>query len=155
MIAALAHRPVRDLAITSAAGVKNARYWKIFAKACVPPYGHFNRPNRKRPPNLAKQTRPLIAKDRKVHRARILAMTYGDVLIQILSEVFGDSLEDVTEFVNTSYAAVGRGRLDDELSDAEAEELLRKFRLEKAGVANHYIKGYKAFLDARDAAESN
>lgn len=82
-------------------------------------------------------------------------MTYGDVLIQILSEVFGDSLEDVTEFVNTSYAAVGRGRLDDELSDAEAEELLRKFRLEKAGVANHYIKGYKAFLDARDAAESN
>lgn len=69
MIAGLARLRIDDLPITSAARVKNARYRKILAKTRVPPHRDFIRPNRKRPPNLAKQTHPLIAKDRKVHRS--------------------------------------------------------------------------------------
>jgi hypothetical protein len=69
-------------------------------------------------------------------------MTYGDVLVQILSEVSGlpksqikNQLEQFKENVQ------GNHKLDDELSDDEASELLNSLRKEKSGILAWLARG--------------
>jgi hypothetical protein len=74
-------------------------------------------------------------------------MTYGEILIQILSEVTGESADAVRGDVDRIFNALDSShRLGVELPDDEAEKLLNELRQEKAGILNWLIDGRNRFI---------
>ena len=62
-------------------------------------------------------------------------MTYGDILAQILSEVTGrskDQVQDLLKIVDVKFS--GQHKLDEELPEEKAEQLLNDLRKEKSGI---------------------
>lgn len=62
-------------------------------------------------------------------------MTYGDVMSQILSEVTGQSKEQIQyllDIIATQFP--GKHKLDEELPDKKAEQLLNDLRKEGSGI---------------------
>lgn len=83
-------------------------------------------------------------------------MTYGDVLVQITAEAVGVTVDEAREHIDMWFAASGsRGRLDDELPDAEAAELLDQLRKEKPGILNWYLAGRREHIAAAKKRETN
>jgi hypothetical protein len=69
-------------------------------------------------------------------------MTYEDVLIQILSEVTGNSKSEVTDLMKIFKDRFPIGhKLNEELPDDKAEKLINELRKEKAGILQWLIQG--------------
>jgi len=74
-------------------------------------------------------------------------MTYEDVLIQILSEVTGNPKNEVTDIMKIFKNRFPTGhKLNEKLSEDEAEKMLNSLRKEKAGILRWLIKG-KVMVD--------
>jgi len=74
-------------------------------------------------------------------------MKRKDVMITVLSEVSGKSKEEVER---TMPPQLLTAKMEEELSDEEAEKQLTELRKEKAGILNWMLAGFK-----RRVAESN
>ncbi len=69
-------------------------------------------------------------------------MTYGDVMVQILSEVTGKPKDQVGELLNIFKDSFpGQHRLDEDLPPEKADQLLNDLRKEKAGILAWLEKG--------------
>lgn len=68
-------------------------------------------------------------------------MTKADVFVQILHEVTGKPKEVVCSLLDEATKATGRAGFDDELDDAEAEQLLADLRKEKDGIMDWLLRG--------------
>ncbi len=71
-------------------------------------------------------------------------MTKADVFVQILHEVTGKSKEEVRTMLDEATEATGRAGFDDEIDEAEAEQLLADLREEKEGIMNWLLQGAQA-----------
>jgi hypothetical protein len=78
--------------------------------------------------------------------------TYADVLTQILHDVTGRPHVDVQALVNGIAEGLGhRSRLQDPMTDAEADAWLTRLRQEKAGILAWLVRG--TVRDARMGEE--
>jgi hypothetical protein len=69
-------------------------------------------------------------------------VTNADIFIQILSEASGKPREEVETLADTFYQTIGsRFRLDEELSDDKAQELLKSMRQELPGIRAWLVQG--------------
>ena len=74
-------------------------------------------------------------------------MKRKDVMITVLSEVSGKTKEEVDD---TMPPQLLTAKMEEEISDEEAERQLAELRKEKAGILNWMLTGFK-----RRVAESN
>ncbi len=69
-------------------------------------------------------------------------MTYGDIMAQILSEVSGKPKDQVGELMETfKLSYPGKNKLDDEVPDDKAQQLLNDLRKEKDGIRLWLLQG--------------
>lgn len=68
-------------------------------------------------------------------------MTYGDILIEAMAEATGESKEELTFLLGVFRKQFPKANIDQELSDAEAQELLEKLRKDKDGIREFFTSG--------------
>ena len=74
-------------------------------------------------------------------------MTYGEVFTQILSEISGRSVAEITALLLIIRPSFPEGhKFDDELSEEDSENLLASLRAGKDELRERLIKGKLAFI---------
>jgi hypothetical protein len=88
---------------------------------------------------------------------KVTVMTNADVFIQILSEASGRPPDQVQDMLDNFLRFTGAShRFDQELSDAQAEELLIQLRRELPGIRRWLAQGaFEAREIIKDASRRN
>jgi hypothetical protein len=75
-------------------------------------------------------------------------MTHREIMILVLSEVTGKPKDIVREMFESMIAVRPemRATLDEQMPEAEAQELLTNLRAEKAGILNWLLEGREKAL---------
>jgi hypothetical protein len=68
-------------------------------------------------------------------------MTYGDILIEAMAEATGESKEELTFLLGVFRKQFPKANIDQELSDAEAHDLLEKLRKDKDSIRDFFTTG--------------
>jgi hypothetical protein len=68
-------------------------------------------------------------------------MTREEIFIQIISEVSGLEKSKIKELLKLAAETYPRGKLDEQVTDKEAEELLTKLRSEGSGILAKLVSG--------------
>lgn len=88
--------------------------------------------------------------------ATLRQMTRGDVLVKILSDLLGESPDDIRREIDSAVQIGGsRGGLDDEISDDEASILFAEYERNPSGVLNSIIRWNREFQRFADRAHLN
>jgi hypothetical protein len=76
-------------------------------------------------------------------------MTHREIMIVVFSEVTGKPKDFVREMFETMIEVRPemRATLDEQMPEAEAQELLTKLRAEKAGILNWLLEGRERALN--------
>ena len=75
-------------------------------------------------------------------------MTRGDVFIQILSELSCEPKKNIAEMLNVITVSMSpeQHRFDEEISEAEAGQLLDELMQDKETILDWFFEGYRRFL---------
>lgn len=68
-------------------------------------------------------------------------MTYGDILIEAMAEATGESREELRFLLEVFKKQYPKSNIDQELSDAEANELLERLRKDKDSINELFTSG--------------